>query len=122
MNFLSMGGAAKPLPPVNHLSEEQFEHLVLEVARLAGALYQATLQELDSFQNTPWSPAMVRQANSILHTSRRAFWTVTAAEQFPILAKAAVRLLSVHVSTATVERNWSVWDLHSVDLHSGDPN
>ncbi|KAJ9508499.1 hypothetical protein QJQ45_012027 [Haematococcus lacustris] len=29
--------------------------------------------------------------------------------QFPILAKAAVRLLSVHVSTAAAERNWSVW-------------
>ncbi|KAJ9516881.1 hypothetical protein QJQ45_027295 [Haematococcus lacustris] len=58
--------------------------------------------------------------------SRRAFWSVTAAEQvlltppplivpaivdlqFPILAKAAVRLLSVHVSTAAAERNWSVW-------------
>ncbi|KAJ9507150.1 hypothetical protein QJQ45_004859 [Haematococcus lacustris] len=68
------------------------------------------------------------QANSILRTSRtvtepgqptvtyiadldsrRAFWSVTAAKQFPILAKAAVRLLSVHVSTAAAERNWSVW-------------
>ncbi|KAJ9531250.1 hypothetical protein QJQ45_006692 [Haematococcus lacustris] len=29
--------------------------------------------------------------------------------QFPILAKAAVRLLSVHVSAAAAERNWSVW-------------
>ncbi|KAJ9528669.1 hypothetical protein QJQ45_020550 [Haematococcus lacustris] len=141
VNFRSMGGTAKPLPPVDHLSEEQFEHLVPEVARLAGASYQATLRELDSFQNTPWSPAMVRQANSILRTSRtvtepgqptvtyiadmdnrRAFWSVTAAEQvplplpiphssaivnlqFPILAKAAVRLLSVHVSTAAAERN-----------------
>ncbi|KAJ9529584.1 hypothetical protein QJQ45_013901, partial [Haematococcus lacustris] len=128
VNFRSMGGTAKPLPPVDHLSEEQLEHLVPEVARLAGASYQATLRELDSFQNTPWSPAMVRQANSILRTSRtvtepgqptvtyivdmdsrRAFWSVTAAEQFPILAKAAVRLLSVHVSTAAAERNWSVW-------------
>ncbi|GFH16510.1 uncharacterized protein HaLaN_12940 [Haematococcus lacustris] len=71
---------------------------------------------------------MVRQANYILRTSRtvtepgqptvtyiadldsrRAFWSVTAAKQFPILAKAAVRLLSVHVSTAAAERNWSVW-------------
>ncbi|KAJ9530811.1 hypothetical protein QJQ45_028698 [Haematococcus lacustris] len=128
VNFRSMGGTAKPLPPVDHLSEEQFEHLVPEVARLAGASYQATLRELDSFQNTPWSPAMVRQANSILRTSRtvtepgqptvtyiadldshRAFWSVTVAKQFPILAKAAVRLLSVHVSTAAAERNWSVW-------------
>ncbi|KAJ9523346.1 hypothetical protein QJQ45_005392 [Haematococcus lacustris] len=72
--------------------------------------------------------AMVRQANSIIRTSRtvtepgqptvtyiadldnrRAFWSVTSAKQFPILAKAAVRLLSVHVSTAAAERNWSVW-------------
>ncbi|KAJ9525146.1 hypothetical protein QJQ45_020668, partial [Haematococcus lacustris] len=117
VNFRSMGGTAKPLPPVDHLSEEQFEHLVPEVARLAGASYQATLRELDSFQNTPWSPAMVRQANSILRTSRtvtepgqptvtyiadldsrRAFWSVTAAEQHPPLLTGALtkRVLRGH--------------------------
>ncbi|KAJ9532156.1 hypothetical protein QJQ45_003952 [Haematococcus lacustris] len=32
-----------------------------------------------------------------------------AAPQFPILAKAAQRLLSAHASTAAAERNWSVW-------------
>ncbi|KAJ9510839.1 hypothetical protein QJQ45_027748, partial [Haematococcus lacustris] len=128
VNFRSMGGNAKPLPPVNQLDDEHSEHVVPEVARLAGAPYQTTLQELDSFLNSAWSSAMVRHANSILRTSRtvtvpgeptvtyladmdsrRAFWSVTAAEQFPILAKAAVRLLSVHVSTAAAERNWSVW-------------
>ncbi|KAJ9507484.1 hypothetical protein QJQ45_006491 [Haematococcus lacustris] len=154
VNFRSMGGNAKPLPPVNQLDDEHSEHVVPEVARLAGAPYQTTLQELDSFLNSAWSSAMVRHANSILRTpepstvpgeptvtyladmdSRRAFWSVTAAEQvclpsLPLqtassppppltvpaivdlqshLAKAAVRLLSVHVSTAAAERNWSVW-------------
>ncbi|KAJ9521542.1 hypothetical protein QJQ45_008836 [Haematococcus lacustris] len=32
-----------------------------------------------------------------------------AAPQFPILAKAAQRLLSAHASTAAAERNWSMW-------------
>ncbi|KAJ9530062.1 hypothetical protein QJQ45_023342, partial [Haematococcus lacustris] len=128
VNFRSMDGNSKPLPPVNQLDDEHSEHVVPEVARLAGAPYQTTLQELDNFLNSAWSSAMVRHANSILRTtrtvtvpgeptvtyladmdSRRAFWSVTAAEQFPIVAKAAVRLLSVHVSTAAAERNWSVW-------------
>ncbi|KAJ9531271.1 hypothetical protein QJQ45_006712 [Haematococcus lacustris] len=41
--------------------------------------------------------------------ARRAFWKLQAAPQFPILAKAAQRLLSAHASTAAAERNWSVW-------------
>ncbi|KAJ9510834.1 hypothetical protein QJQ45_027759 [Haematococcus lacustris] len=99
-----------------------------EATRNAAATVDKAIQELDNFLNSAWSSAMVRHANSILRTtktvtvpgestvtyladrdSRRAFWSVTAAEQFPILAKAAVRLLSVHVSTAAAERNWSVW-------------
>ncbi|GFH15038.1 uncharacterized protein HaLaN_11195 [Haematococcus lacustris] len=32
-----------------------------------------------------------------------------AAPQFPILTKAAQRLLSAHASTAAAERNWSMW-------------
>ncbi|KAJ9518436.1 hypothetical protein QJQ45_018466 [Haematococcus lacustris] len=42
-------------------------------------------------------------------SARRAFWKLQAAPQFPILAKAAERLLSAHASTAAAERNWSVW-------------
>ncbi|KAJ9505714.1 hypothetical protein QJQ45_021473, partial [Haematococcus lacustris] len=91
------------------LDDEHSEHVVPEVARLAGAPYQTTLQELDTFLNSAWSSAMVRHANSILRTtrtvtvpgeptvtyladmdSRRAFWSVTAAEQVPCHCRLAV--------------------------------
>ncbi|KAJ9515345.1 hypothetical protein QJQ45_006603 [Haematococcus lacustris] len=39
----------------------------------------------------------------------QSFWKLQAAPQFPILAKAAQRLLSAHASTAAAERNWSMW-------------
>jgi hypothetical protein len=34
---------------------------------------------------------------------------IKAGAQFPYLNKAAVRLLSMHASTAAAERNWSAW-------------
>jgi hypothetical protein len=40
---------------------------------------------------------------------RRFFWQQYAANEFPFMAKAAVRLLSMHVTTCASERNWSIW-------------
>jgi hAT family C-terminal dimerisation region len=40
---------------------------------------------------------------------RRRFWTEKAYKKFPILAAAANKLLSMHVTTAAAERNWSAW-------------
>ena len=49
------------------------------------------------------SPALV-----VADTARRqGFWECRAAARFPLLAKAAVPLLSVHVTSAAAERNWS---------------
>ncbi|KAJ9519803.1 hypothetical protein QJQ45_013501 [Haematococcus lacustris] len=50
-----------------------------------------------------------RAANHCQKEARRSFWKLQAAPQFPILAKAAQRLLSAHASTAAEERNWSMW-------------
>lgn len=40
---------------------------------------------------------------------RRTFWENHASKEFPLLAKAATRLLSMHVTTCSSERNWSIW-------------
>ncbi|KAJ9507054.1 hypothetical protein QJQ45_011810 [Haematococcus lacustris] len=48
---------------------------------------------------------------------RLTWWQVYAQSKFPILAKAAMRLLSVHVSTCAAERNWSAWGRTFADAH-----
>ncbi|KAJ9532124.1 hypothetical protein QJQ45_003841 [Haematococcus lacustris] len=42
---------------------------------------------------------------------RRGFWDFTARQYFPLFSEAATRLLSMHVTTAAAERNWSAWGL-----------
>ncbi|KAJ9505303.1 hypothetical protein QJQ45_028325 [Haematococcus lacustris] len=39
------------------------------------------------------------------------FWDFTARQYFPLFSEAATRLLSMHVTTAAAERNWSAWGL-----------
>jgi hypothetical protein len=41
--------------------------------------------------------------------SRHFFWEEYACKVYPLMAKAAVRLLSMHVTTCASERNWSIW-------------
>ncbi|KAJ9513994.1 hypothetical protein QJQ45_021081, partial [Haematococcus lacustris] len=88
------------------------------------------IRELNAFENAEWNAAMKRRAQSMLQMqtlqqptqpgqpsftpiasieARQSFWKLQAAPQFPILAKAAQRLLSAHASTAAAERNWSMW-------------
>ena len=41
---------------------------------------------------------------------RRGWWRLAEAVlMFPSFSKAAIRLLSAHVTTAAAERNWSAW-------------
>jgi hypothetical protein len=40
---------------------------------------------------------------------RRGWWARYASAQFPHTARAAVKLLAAHVTTAAAERNWSLW-------------
>lgn len=49
---------------------------------------------------------------------RRGWWSQTAASEFPIIGRAAVRLLSAHATTGASERNWSAWG----NFYSADRN
>ena len=42
---------------------------------------------------------------------RRTWWATHASQQYPLLAKAAAKLLAMHVTTCAAERNWSQWGL-----------
>jgi hypothetical protein len=42
---------------------------------------------------------------------RRSWWATYLFEEFPALAKAASKLLAIHVTTCAAERNWSQWGL-----------
>ncbi|KAJ9533205.1 hypothetical protein QJQ45_018313 [Haematococcus lacustris] len=95
----------------------------------------AAAEELDNFEMGAWDPDMTRVANIILRMTkateidgrtvtviapahqRLTWWQVYAQSKFPVLAKAAMRLLSVHVSTCAAERNWSAWGRTFADAH-----
>ncbi|KAJ9514252.1 hypothetical protein QJQ45_012239 [Haematococcus lacustris] len=130
INFFDMGEHAQPVPPFDNLNEQQQADLAPTVSRLAGASIGAAIRELNAFENAEWNAAMKRRAQSMLQMqtlqqptqpgqpsftpiasieARQSFWKLQAAPQFPILAKAAQRLLSAHASTAAAERNWSMW-------------
>jgi hypothetical protein len=40
---------------------------------------------------------------------RLRYWQKMLAQTYPLLARAAVRLLPLHVTTCSCERNWSLW-------------
>ncbi|GFH11070.1 dimer_Tnp_hAT domain-containing protein, partial [Haematococcus lacustris] len=126
INFKYLNHVAQPYPDFEILTEMQRVELEPTIARLAEVPIREVQVELSKFENTDWSPAMKRKALSMLSiqqppgraiipiasiNARKTFWSVTAANDFPVLAKAAVKLLSVHVSTAAAERNWSMWSL-----------
>ncbi len=47
---------------------------------------------------------------------RCSLWLKYLSDHFPLLAKAAVRLISTHVTSAAAERNWSAWGYIYADL------
>lgn len=114
-------------PPFKNLSETERADVVATVARVTKSSQEAVEAELLELETSKWSEDMLRKARAGMkrtevtkaggHTAvgaasvviRRAFWLDTAAEKYPILATAADRLLSVHVTTAAAERNWSAW-------------
>jgi hypothetical protein len=56
--------------------------------------------------------AAANELNKIVPVSaarRTGLWTVYFAVLFPLLAKAAVKLLAIHVTSGAAERNWSKW-------------
>ncbi|KAJ9520047.1 hypothetical protein QJQ45_029985 [Haematococcus lacustris] len=135
INFLPTRHGVQPLPPWKDLTAEQQQDVKLVVARLAQVAPDAAAEELDNFEMGAWDPDMTRVANIILRMTkateidgrtvtviapahqRLTWWQVYAQSKFPILAKAAMRLLSVHVSTCAAERNWSAWGRTFADAH-----
>ncbi|KAJ9518227.1 hypothetical protein QJQ45_010147 [Haematococcus lacustris] len=135
INFLPTRHGVQPLPSMKDLTAEQQQDVKLVVARLAEVAPDAAAEELDNFEMGAWDPDMTRVANIILRMTkateidsrtvtviapahqRLTWWQVYAQSKFPILAKAAMRLLSVHVSTCAAERNWSAWGRTFADAH-----
>ncbi|KAJ9511867.1 hypothetical protein QJQ45_004548 [Haematococcus lacustris] len=109
------------------LAPEEQEDVVHVVARLAEVSEAEARRELRRFESGTWHPEMTRVANDIMSmaeagerdgravtiiapaSQRLTWWQLLAQPHFPALAKAALRLLSVHVSTCAAERNWSAW-------------
>lgn len=72
---------------------------------------------------TPWSIQLESLVSAIMGSvreqdkkvtmisieQRRSFWSLYASKTYPLLARCAQRLLSMHVTSAASERNWSVW-------------
>ncbi|KAJ9518761.1 hypothetical protein QJQ45_026025 [Haematococcus lacustris] len=127
VNFIPTRPKAQPLPPMKDLTPEQQEDVVHVVARLAGVSQDVARHELRRFECGAWHHEMIRVANDIMSMSepgqrngravtiiaaasqRLTWWQIYAKPHFPALATAALRLLSVHVSTCASERNWSAW-------------
>ena len=63
------------------------------------------LQFLTSKEKCPKTGAVVITPAS----QRRGWWASYGAREYPFLADAALRLLSVHPTACAAERNWSVW-------------
>jgi hypothetical protein len=93
------------------------------VAELASGDVDAVQAELHSLEFGPL-PALMQDSLPYMSSreqlasgkvklvptsQRRKFWTRKAAPTFPLAAKAAVKLLSWHVTSCASERNWSLW-------------
>jgi hypothetical protein len=129
INFVGEGGA-HPRPDAAALSEEQQRDVLAVVLRLNGkaasdaAAKRAVEAELTDLEIGRWPYRMqrydpklslreeVEEGGEITLAplvQRLSFWSSCAVAKFPMFAKAAVRLLSVHVTSAAAERNWSAW-------------
>ena len=106
------------------LTQEQQEDILAIVLRLNGkapddrAAKAAAEAELTLLELGEWPDKMRRYARKLMEraddntlapiTQRRTLWSSHAA-MFPLFSVAAVKLLSVHVTSAAAERNWSAW-------------
>ena len=110
MHYLQVG---QRLVQPCHLSAEQQARLDGMVARewvaynlqpLSSHLAVA-MEFLTSKEKCPKTGAVVITPAS----QRRGWWASYGAREYPFLADAALRLLSVHPTACAAERNWSVW-------------
>ncbi|KAJ9530524.1 hypothetical protein QJQ45_012541 [Haematococcus lacustris] len=111
-------------PPFMDLTPKQLEDTIDTVARLSKASTAAVRKELTDLKLGVWSDDMVRDVAGIQEQTRtsedgktvaadisvrRGLWDFTAREDYPLFSEAATRLLSMHITTAAAERNWSAW-------------
>lgn len=110
------------------LSEEKIGHAFQCIKQLAGgaadaAVAAAVEEEFALLRLDPLSDSMAaslplltkreqQESGKVLlakASSRRAWWDRSGRKAFPLIAEAAMRLLSFHVTSCSAERNWSTW-------------
>lgn len=129
IHFTLDEGSGQWAPPCGELTSEERAACRLQFIRLAAAKssdeqaalstewarYQLGSLPADLCDVLPHLTARSHRADGRVMiadvTERRAFWRLTGSEKFPWLARAAERLLAMHVTTAACERNWSQWGL-----------
>ncbi|KAJ9525779.1 hypothetical protein QJQ45_003396 [Haematococcus lacustris] len=123
-NYKCLAPGTHPRPTMHRLQPSQQEDVVTVVARLAECSLQTARRELTLLTLGDWPTDMKSSVEAIVAETRtdedgktttacisvrRGLWTFQGARHFPILRQAAIRLLSMHVTTAAAERNWSSW-------------
>ncbi|KAJ9526868.1 hypothetical protein QJQ45_017752 [Haematococcus lacustris] len=123
-NYKCLAPGTHPRPPMRRLQPSQQEDVVTVVARLAECSLETARRELTLLTLGDWPTDMKSSVEAIVAETRtdedgktttacisvrRGLWTFQGAGYFPHLRQAAVRLLSMHVTTAAAERNWSSW-------------
>jgi hypothetical protein len=82
------------------------------------------MRELDLGEEWPGTMAdLARQqaaagAKEVPIVMRRNFWARKASSHVPLTARAAVKLLSMHATSAAAERNWSAWGRNYTSLRN----
>ncbi|KAJ9519139.1 hypothetical protein QJQ45_007694 [Haematococcus lacustris] len=111
-------------PPLHILTPSQLQDVTATVARLSDCDEEDVDWELKKLKLAQWPDAMASDVKSIVAQTRtdedgrtvaacismrRNLWSFEARTFVPCCSEAAGRLLSMHVTTAAAERNWSSW-------------
>lgn len=123
----SAGGTGWYLP-WDDLSEEKIANALVCITQLAGgvadeAVAAAVEEEFGRLRLDALPESMAallplltkreqQESGKVLlakSSSRRAWWDRSGRRAFPLIAEAAMRLLSFHVTSCSAERNWSTW-------------
>ncbi|KAJ9525689.1 hypothetical protein QJQ45_003482 [Haematococcus lacustris] len=96
-------------PPFMDLTPKQLEDTMTRLSKASTAAVRKELTnlKLGIQEQTRTSEDGKTVAADI--SVRRGLWDFTAREDYPLFSEAATRLLSMHITTAAAERNWSAW-------------
>jgi hypothetical protein len=85
--------------------EEELGELMLgKMNTLAVSAAKAAAKRVELSTDQPGKPTGLQPV-----AVRKRLWSVALKGTYPLCAKAAERLMSLHVSSAAAERNWSAW-------------